>query len=51
MQICPNCSERVRHYSTRALYGGKRRRYYKCSCGTKFITMYQCKEVIIKIST
>ncbi len=49
MKKCPNCSERVKHYSTKYLYGSKRKRYYKCSCGARFVTTYQQKEVIIKV--
>jgi|GEM_PF-1495822 len=50
MQRCPNCSTKIKHYSTKKLYKSNRR-YYKCeNCGTNFITAYEITEVVIKIN-
>ncbi len=49
MKRCPQCGKTIKHYSTRRVYENFTKRYYKCLCGTTFITSYQVVETVIKV--
>ena len=46
---CPKCGTKNTHYSTRKIYTGRWKRYYKCCmCAENYITVYESSEKLIK---
>ncbi|WP_281838057.1 hypothetical protein [Propionigenium maris] len=47
---CPNCNTKNTAYSSKALYGTFRSRYYKCkTCQAAYTTRFQSSETLVSL--